>query len=64
MILPKLKIQTGAWEQWYAWYPVRVSGHMVWLENVLTRIGWDSRREYFSQRIEASQEYWGDWQDD
>lgn len=25
---------TGGWHWWFAWYPVKVSGYVVWLEYV------------------------------
>jgi hypothetical protein len=31
------KIITGPWQQWFAWYPVRVNGKKVWLERVFRR---------------------------
>ena len=34
--------ESGDWRPWFAWYPVRVRGYLVWLE-------WIERRDYDAQ---------------
>ena len=29
-----------SWEKWFAWYPVEVDGHYVWLEMVERKLEW------------------------
>jgi hypothetical protein len=31
------KIEKGAWQQWFAWYPVKIHGRRAWLQTVYRR---------------------------
>jgi len=31
------KIETGPWQQWFAWRPVKIKGERVWLETICRR---------------------------
>lgn len=31
------KIELTPWEKWFAWYPIRVNGTVVWLKTVYRR---------------------------
>jgi len=31
------KIETGPWQQWFAWRPVKIKGERVWLEKICRR---------------------------
>jgi hypothetical protein len=34
---PKPPVDKTDWHTWFAWYPVRIKSHLVWLERVSRR---------------------------